>query len=157
MKPILRAGLIVGTQDILAACLHYYLKTHDNPIMVLRFVASGIFGDDAYRGSSQMAIWGFLFHYIIAFAFTLLFFLLYRRVQFIRLLGIFSGIVYGAFMWSITQFIVIPLSRIPNVAPLTFSNAVIAISILIVCIGVPLYYMARKAHPIKTQTFSSRV
>jgi len=150
MKPILRAGLIVGTLDILAACLHYYLKTHNNPVAVLYYVASGVFGDDAYSGGSQMALWGLLFHYIIAFAFTVLFFLLFRSSTFIRHLGILFSVIYGAFMWSVTQFIVIPLSNISSLAPLNFPNVALSIGILIVCISIPLFYLAKKAYRIKT-------
>jgi hypothetical protein len=147
MKAVLRAGLVVGTLDILAAFLHYYLKTQGNPVLVLYYIASGVFGDEAYTGGIQMAFWGLLLHFIIAFTFTILFFLLFRASPLIRRIGIFSGMLYGVFMWSATQFIVIPLSNISSIAPLNLYNVAIAIAILIVCVGVPLYYMAKKSFP----------
>jgi len=146
MKVILRAWFIVGTLDIMAALLQYYLKTQNNPIIVLQYIASGVFGDDAYTGRLQMAAWGLLFHYIIALAFTVLYFRLFRALPFIRRMGVLSGVLYGVFMWSVTQFIVIPLSSIPGGAPLKVSSAATAITILIVCIGIPLYYLARSAY-----------
>lgn len=149
MKVILSAGLVVGTLDILAAFLHYFLKTHNNPVVVLHFIASGVFGDRAYSGGLPMALWGLLFHFIIAFAFTILFFLLFRSSRFIQRLGILFSVIYSVFMWSVTQFIVIPLSHISSVAPLSFAGVALSIGILIVCIGIPLFYIARKTYPFK--------
>ena len=148
MIAVLRAGLIVGMLDILAAFLHFYFKTHNNPIVVLHYIASGVFGSDAYKGGLEMAIWGLLFHFVIAFAFTILFFMLFRSLPAIRRIGLLSGILYGPFMWAVTQFIVIPLSKISSSSPLHFIDVTIAISILIVCIGIPLYYLARQAYEL---------
>src|SRR5690554_1214577 len=140
MRLLLKAGLLVGTLDILAAFLHYYVKTHNNPIAVLHYIASGAFGDEAYEDGLSMALWGLLFHFLIAFSFTGLFFWLYRFWPAFRRLGVFVCIAYGVFMWSVTQFLVIPLSRIPDTSTIRFSNAAPAIGILVVCIGIPLYY-----------------
>ncbi|MGK6352788.1 hypothetical protein [Parapedobacter sp. DT-150] len=150
MKAILRAGFIVGMLDMLAAFLHYYLKTHKSPIVVLHYIACGVFGDNAYRGGSQMALWGLLFHFVIAFVFTTLFFLLFRSLPLIRRMGILAGVIYGVFVWAVMQFLVIPLSNISSVAPLNFPDAALSIAILIVCIGIPLYILAREAYRIKT-------
>lgn len=150
MRLLLKTGLLVGTLDILAAFLHYYVKTHKNPISVLYYVASGAFGDRAYEGGLSMAVWGLLFHFLIAFAFTGLFFGLYRYWSAFRRMGVFVCVVYGVFMWSVTQFLIIPLSRIPDTGTLRFSNVTPAIGILVVCIGIPLYYLARRAYSRKT-------
>lgn len=48
MRTIIYAGLLTGTLDILAACIQYYLSTRRDPAMVMRFIASGVFGDRAY-------------------------------------------------------------------------------------------------------------
>ncbi len=146
IKPILRAGLVVGTLDILAAMLHYYLNTHRNPVAVLQFVASGAFGANAFSGAWHMVLWGVLFHYVIAFAFTIFFFFVYFQVPSIRKLGLSVAFIYGGMMWATTQFIVIPLSRIDKTAPLTVINTTVSILVLVVCIGIPLYYMAKKAY-----------
>ena len=70
---VLKAGVIVGTLDILAAFIQFYSKTQKNPIVVLNFIASGIFGKEAFTGGNKMAAFGLFFHYVIAFGFTLLF------------------------------------------------------------------------------------
>ncbi|GGG97458.1 hypothetical protein GCM10007415_36060 [Parapedobacter pyrenivorans] len=146
MRAVVRAGLIIGTLDILAAFLQFYFTTHNNPVVVLHYIASGVFGDGAYKGGILMAGWGLLFHFVIAFAFTTLFFALFRSLASVRRIGLLSGILYAPFMWIVIQFVVIPLSRISSVSPLSFANVAIANAILIACIGIPLYYMARRAY-----------
>ncbi|GEO08931.1 hypothetical protein [Segetibacter aerophilus] len=139
---IIKAGLIVGTLDIFSACLYYYLKTGgSNPLNVLKFVASGVFGKTASTGGSTMIIAGLIFHYIIAFSFTAFFFWLFPRLKFLSKHKILTGIVYGLFAWSIMNLVVIPLSNIPN-RPFNLVNSIINAAILIVCIGIPLSFMA---------------
>jgi hypothetical protein len=135
------AGLVAGTLDITAACLQFYIKTGRGPLPVLKYIASGVFGKDAYTNNSIMPIMGLLFHFIIAISFAIIFFWLASRVPVLLNYKVLTAIGYGIFMWSVTQFIVIPLSRI-NPAPVKPLNALIAISILIICISIPLIYFA---------------
>jgi len=44
------------------------------------------------------------------------------------------------------QYLVMPVSRIPVVAAPTAAGAATAILILIVCIGIPLYIIARRSY-----------
>lgn len=44
MRAVVRAGLIIGTLDILAAFLQFYLTTYNNPVVVLHYIAGGVFG-----------------------------------------------------------------------------------------------------------------
>ncbi len=142
-KTALQAGLLVGSLDISAAFIQFYIKTGKGPTAVLKYIASGVFGKDAFTGGNDMVAWGFVFHYIIAISFTLFFFWLVRQWHFLLNSRILTGILYGIFMWTVTQFIVLPLSKIPalKIKPV---NAIIAITILIVCIGIPLSLLAQK-------------
>ncbi len=96
---IFKAGLLVGTLDILAALFHYYISTHKNPLNVFKYIASGVFGKKAFTSGSSMITWGVVFHCIIAIAFTLLFFFVYPAViKFLKskiLLGIFMAFLFG--------------------------------------------------------------
>lgn len=51
IKTILYAGLLVGSLDITAAFLDFYISTGNGPGGVLRFIASGVFGREAFTGS----------------------------------------------------------------------------------------------------------
>ena len=138
---ILLAGIIVGTLDITAAMLQFYIKTGKDPLTVLKFVASGVFGSVALKGGADMIAWGFLFHYFIAMSFTIFFFWLCSKIPLLLNHRLITGIVYGIFAWSFMRFVVLPLS-LTNKQPFNLPAAIIAASIIVVCIGIPLSFMA---------------
>jgi hypothetical protein len=138
---IIKAALVVGTLDIVSACTHYIIKTGKNPTDVLKFVASGFFGSEAFSGGTSMIVAGLLFHYFIAFSFTIIFFLLYPKIKFLGKNKIATGVLYGILVWCIMNLVVIPSSNIPQ-RPFNLVNATVNMAILIVCIGIPLSFMA---------------
>ncbi len=70
---VLLSGLLVGTLDILSAFVDFFIATGKSPVIVLKFIASGICGKTAMTGATCMAVIGLLLHYLIAFAFTVIF------------------------------------------------------------------------------------
>lgn len=143
---IIKAGLLVGTLDISAAFLQFYLKYDKNPVEnVLPFIASAVFGNEAFNGAGIMKVWGLLFHYGVAFTFTILFFLIYPKIIRIIKNKIILAILYGAFMWATMQYIVLPLTAAPALK-FTIQSALIAIGILVICIATPLIMIAGKCY-----------
>lgn len=143
-KTILKAALIVGTLDITAACTQVYLRTGKPSIKpVLFFVASGLLGKQAFTHGDIMMLAGLLIHYCIAAAFTVFFFLVISRWSFSHQQRLLTGILYGAFVWMVMNLLVLPLTAS---APLKRTPSSIAISmfILVVCIGIPLAFLAAK-------------
>jgi hypothetical protein len=138
---VLLAGIIVGTFDILAAMLQFFIKTGKDPLIVLKFVAAGVFGTAALKGGADMIAWGFLFHYFIAMSFTVFFFWLCSKFPSILNHRLITGIGYGIFAWSFMRFVVLPLS-LTNKQPFDLSAAIIAAGIIVICIGIPLAFMA---------------
>ncbi|MES2416974.1 MAG: hypothetical protein V4541_02240 [Bacteroidota bacterium] len=139
----IKAMFMVGTLDILAAFIQYFIKTQKNPIAVLKFIASGVFGSDAFTGGNKMALFGLVFHYFIALLFTLIFFWLYPQIKLLIKNKIVMGVIYGSFIWIIMQFVVLPLSNAPALK-ITFQGAIIAVLTLILCIGIPLSFLAAR-------------
>ncbi|MBL0154050.1 MAG: hypothetical protein IPP93_11375 [Chitinophagaceae bacterium] len=137
IRTVLLGWLIAGTLDICAACTQYFINTGKGPQNVLRFVASGYFGKEALSGGWEMAAWGLLFHFIIAFVITLVFFLIYpwlkKWIGNIPLMAIGIGLA----AWTVMNLIVVPNSNTPPIHRTTLS-ILIAMGILIVCIGLPL-------------------
>lgn len=148
---IIKAGLLVGTLDILAAFIYYFIQTGRKDVFnVLKYVASGLFGKDAFSGGNQIVLAGLLLHYTIAFVFTLLLFSLFSKVKVFTKNKILLGTGYGVFIWMVMNLIVVPLSSI-GVRPFDTVNAVIEILILIVCIGIPLSIRANNFYAKKDQ------
>ena len=141
---ILLSGLLVGTLDISAAFIDLYIATGRGPEGICRYIASGVFGNDAFTGGREMIVWGLIFHFIIAFSFTIFFFWIYRNMKFVRRYPVPAAILYGIFMWAITQRVVVPLSNTPPGGGFHILKALKAIAILIVMISLPLTIIARK-------------
>jgi hypothetical protein len=146
-RAILLAALFSGTLDITAACTQAYFTSGVPPMRVLHFVASGVFGQSAFTSGMQGASAGLGLHYLIAYSWAVLIFFLYPYLLKIlpniaRNLALI-GIVYGVFVWCVMNLIVLPNSNMPQ-RPLHLVNASIGAGIIVVCIGIPLVWSARR-------------
>jgi hypothetical protein len=144
VKAILVSGLIVGTLDILAAIIDFYISTGKNPSSIFKYIASAVMGMEAFSGGGAVVLLGLLLHYIIAFLFTILFFYLYYQFAWMRMNRIITGIAYGIFVWIVMNRIVVPLSFAPTGGAFVVWKAVKATLILICMIGLPLSFLANK-------------
>lgn len=140
---IVKAGLIVGFFDGLAACLNAFFRSHVTPDGVFRFIASGVFGKEAYSDGSLMIGFGIVFHFIIAVSWTLLYFVLAADLDLLHRRFVISGIFYGVFIWVVMNFAILPLSRVPDL-PFNWPSASIMMAIHIFIIGIPIAYFAQK-------------
>ncbi len=103
----LKAGLLVGTLDITAACIQTYIKVGKGPDAVLKYLASAVFGKDAYTSGAIMIFIGLAFHYIVAMSYTLFFFWLVQKFPSLLKIKILTAIVYSIFMWAFMEFAVL--------------------------------------------------
>ncbi|TGD58592.1 DUF1440 domain-containing protein [Flavobacterium humi] len=149
-KSILQTTLFVGTLDILAACLNAYLSAHVTPGKVLQYIASGIFGDTAFSGGASMMLFGLLFHFVIAFACTAVFYWLYPKIPFFKFSLTVNAILIAVVAWLVTTRLVIPMSRITP-PPFDFVRASVSVFILIVCIGIPIAYQSKRFYQEEKQ------
>lgn len=131
--------------DLLSALTWYYLKTGRNPVNVMRYIASAVFGPKAFDGDSTLFIWGLLFHFLIALGFTLFFFWLYPRLRLYSLPRLLTAFLYGLFIWTVMNLLVVPLTLAPQ-APFNSTNALTNMLILIVMIGMPLSFIAHRVN-----------
>jgi magnesium-transporting ATPase (P-type) len=138
LTKIIITGFLVGTLDILGAVIVYQAA----PDRLFRAIASGAFGAGAaFSGGTIMIFWGVLFHFIIAFAWTILFFLVYPMFPSLWKNKYITGALYGVFVWIVMNIIVIPLSAIAP-RPFEFTSAAIGASILVVAVGMPIAILA---------------
>jgi hypothetical protein len=143
-KAILQAWLIVGTLDITAATINYMIGGGTDPVNILVYISSGIFGMDAFKmDRTSMAILGMACHYFIAFSWTLVFFTVYPRMPILARNRFLTGVGYGVFVWTMMSQIITRLSNTPK-GPFNLSGALINAGILCVAIGIPLSYLAFK-------------
>jgi hypothetical protein len=110
---------------------------------LLKYIASGFFGKDAFSGGFGMMAIGLLVHFVIVFACTVSFFLLYPKLKFFHHNIIINSLLIALVAWAVTNLVIIPMSNI-TAAPFNFSRAVIGFAILFVCIGLPISIAAKK-------------
>lgn len=146
---IFLAGLIAGTLDVLAAIFIYaIILQKTTAIKILQSIASGIFKKEAYN-HSQMAWYGLGFHFIIAMLFAWFYFIIYPYLPFLKKSALLSGLLYGIFVWIVMNLIVLPI-----VFPVLPANhfdfpLILSILILIICIGFPITFIAKKFYSFR--------
>ena len=146
---ILLAGIVAGILDILGAIVVYvYIMHVTTTVRLLQGIARGAFGSAAFEGGMTMALAGLAFHILIAFSFTIFYFLLFPLIPLLRRQIIISGLLYGIFVWCVMNLAVLPLLHVANV-PTKWDSIVRGAAILMVCIGLPIsliisrYYISK--------------
>jgi hypothetical protein len=148
-QQILRIAFIAGTLDIIAACASAYLQKGTLPRIVLKYIASGVLGQAAFKAGTGVMLLGLLFHFIIAFACTAVFFLIYPKFEFLKKSVLLNAVFIGVIAWVVTTQMVIPMSEISK-TPFNLAAAIRAVIILIVCIGFPVSYATKKYYQNQT-------
>jgi hypothetical protein len=104
------AALITGGLDFAYITLTF-LFSGRSVERLWQYVASGVFGQDAFSMGTAGALWGVLFHFSIMAIFSAFMFLLYRKIPVVAKWPFYAGLVYGFGMWLVMNMLVVPLSR----------------------------------------------
>jgi uncharacterized membrane protein YagU involved in acid resistance len=136
--------LIAGTLDIADALIFYGLRGVP-PAGLLRFIAGCLLGVSALHGGVAMVALGLAIHYTITLFWSALFLLAATRIGFLTRRAILSGLLYGALIYVLMNFVVLPLTRLPprthHLAPAVLLNGVLA---LLLFMGLPIALIARR-------------
>lgn len=151
-KTVLLTGLLVGVTDLAAAYISQYIKTGQFADKMLYYIAGGALGlETSMKGGFWIGLLGLFFHFFIAFAFTLLFFLLYPKIKLLRYNPYIVGFLYGPVVGLTMKFIVLPMTSLPD-SPFVLRTALSGWAILGVVLGIPIAVSAnwyyRKQRPI---------
>jgi hypothetical protein len=136
LNAILITGFIAGTLDALAAMFSAYIQHDVTPDRVFRYVASGVFGKEAFSGGTPMALFGLLCHYTVAFGWSALFLTLFQKIKLLNQNKYIIGMAYGLFVLLAMNLIVVPLSNVPNSKPGSIALPQIFIHMFLV--GLPI-------------------
>ena len=148
MSAVIITALIAGTLDMIGAIISYTAAGGKKPTVIFQYIASAALEKSFSYGSFGIVA-GLLFHFLIAFVFTLFFFLIFPKIRLLQGNTILVAIVYGIFVWAIMNRVVIPYFT--KLDPVTFDlkKASIAAFILIVCIGLPIVISAKKYYRVR--------
>ncbi len=144
-KALLLCLLIAGTLDIADALIFYGLRGVP-AAGLLRFIAGCLIGVSALHGGLTMAALGLAIHYTITLFWTALFLLVAatRISFFLTRHAIASGLLYGALIYVVMNFVVLPFTRLPprshHLPMAVLLNGVLA---LMLFMGLPIALIAR--------------
>lgn len=136
-------GLIAGTLDILAAAINLH-RGGVAPERMLQGIASGLLGRSSFHGGMTTAFLGLLCHFVIAFGAAATYYAVSRRLRVLVERPVICGLLYGIPVYLVTNFVVIPLSKIGPRPVGPISGVVIALVVLAVCVGLPIALMVRR-------------
>jgi hypothetical protein len=142
LKPIVIATLIAGTLDILSAFVFASLAGM-GPVGVLKFVASGPFGNAPTEGSGW-ALVGLAVHFAIMACMAAAYMLIAPRIPLLMRHPIPAGIAYGLLLWLIMYWVVRPL-RWPDMSlPHTLYGIANALFSHCILVGIPIALVASR-------------
>jgi hypothetical protein len=136
------ATLVPGTLDILSAFLFAGLNGI-GPGRVLRFIASGPFGDGMRQGGVGTAAVGLATHFVLMAIMATLFALAAARLPLLRRAWFASGVGYGLILYAVMYWIVVPARFGAGPAPGAWEVANALFS-HIVCVGIPMAWIVRR-------------
>jgi len=109
-QAILTGWLLCGVLDITAACIQAWIEAGRTPWVVLKGVASALWGRAALNAGAGMAAIGLAMHFTVALTWTLVFYALSRRVAFLRTGPLWIvGPLYGVIVFCAMNYGTLPL------------------------------------------------
>jgi len=141
---VLTGGIVVGTFDIVYACVFWAIKSGVAPQRILQRVASGWLGEPSMSGGWATAALGFVSHYCIAISMAATYYVVARRWPALWERPIPYGAAYGLLLYGIMNYVVVPLSNAgaSSKDPLWVG---MSIAVHMVLIGLPCALFARRA------------
>ena len=152
-RTVLLTGLFVGVADLIAAYVTYFIKNGGFASKMLQYIAGGALGlEVSMKGGFWIGLLGLLFHFFIAFSFTLFFFIIFPKLKLQRYNKYLVGILYAIFVNRTMALVVLPLTKLPpNKAPLDWVNLLITWAVLSLVLGIPIAISANRYYEKKRQ------
>jgi hypothetical protein len=138
------SGIISGILDSAAACTVFYLKQGLSPAEVMKFIATGVYGPEAFVGGTPMVILGIFLHFFIAFAIAGVYYFIFPVFRILNSKPVLSGFVFGGLVWIVMNLLIIPLTQVPP-APFEATAALVSVVWHMVLVGVPIAIITKKA------------
>jgi hypothetical protein len=110
-------GGVGGLLDAVYATVLWGFIIGDNPAGVWQSVAAGLLGKASYDGGSGTVLLGLVLHFFIAFVMALIYVRASRRLPVLIERPVLMGVLYGAALYVVMNFVVVPLSAIGFHAP----------------------------------------
>src|SRR5262245_11395487 len=108
-RAILTAGVIVGVLDISSAFVIWWQRGIGSR-RGLQSIAAGLLGANSYDGGLVTAGLGLAVHFFIVFVVVCVFYLASRKLEFLTLHPVVSGVLYGICVYVVMYWFVLPVA-----------------------------------------------
>lgn len=108
-RPILTGGLIAGTVDIGAAAL----INRVSPVLIAHYIASGVLGKASFSLGAAAACLGLVLQWAMSVGIAAIYWWVTARIPRLREQWWLGGILAGAVIYLVMNFIVMPFSAAP--------------------------------------------
>jgi uncharacterized membrane protein YagU involved in acid resistance len=135
ISSVLWIGLIAGTLDI-GENIIFNAFRHITAKQIFQYIASGLTGRWAFQAGAASVALGIAIHYTIALTWTAIYFAAAQRWGLLIRRPVVCGLVYGAIVYVVMNFVVLPLTRVPHsTAAASVASRVSGVLALLFCIG----------------------
>jgi uncharacterized membrane protein YagU involved in acid resistance len=116
LRAILVGGLLAGTLDIEAAAL----INHVSPVLITHYIASGVLGKASLSAGAPAAYLGLILQWAMSVVIASIYWFVTARMPRLRERWWLGGLLAGAVIFLVMNFIVMPFSA----APVTFHEVI---------------------------------
>ena len=124
-RAILLGGVVAGTIDLGAASLISGL----DPLMIMRAVASGVFGKASFQMGMTSALAGLALQWAMSLIIAAVYVIEARRIPRLRVMWVRGGVAYGVVVFAVMNYVVVPLSawdRFPRFTTVSYVENMLA-------------------------------
>jgi riboflavin transporter FmnP len=139
-RAIITAGLVVGVLDISSAFVIWWQRGV-GARRGLQGIAAALLGAVSYDGGLVTAGLGLALHFFVAFVVVSVFYMASRKIEFLTIHAVVSGVLYGIGVYLVMYWLVLPMAF-----PLfrhRVGNDLLAVAIHISLIGLPCALIVR--------------
>jgi hypothetical protein len=148
-RAILAAGFVVGVLDISSAFVIWWQRGV-GARRGLQGIAAGLLGANAFDGGWATAGLGIALHFFVAFVVASIFYLASRKIDFLTIHPVVSGVLYGIGVYIVMYWFVLP-TAFPTFRHRLW-NELLAVVIHISLIGLPCALIVRRYSPQTRQS-----
>src|SRR4029077_3739289 len=148
-RAILTAGLIVGVLDISSAFVIWWQRGV-GARRGLQGIAAGLLGANSYDGGLVTAGLGLALHFFVAFVVVSVFYMASRKIEFLTIHAVVSGVLYGIGVYLVMYWFVLP--RVFSTFRRRLSNDLLQPAIHICLIGLPTAFIVRRYSEVTEQS-----
>jgi uncharacterized membrane protein YagU involved in acid resistance len=143
VSTILAAGLVSAALDLLFACVFYGIRNSVSPLRIFQSIGSGWFGKTSFELGWTSGAIGFVSHFAILIVAAGMFFAAAKRLPILTKQAFWAGVVYGAVIYVVMNYVVVPLSAAPH-GQRALDATIGELCSHLFLVGLPISYIVRR-------------